>query len=143
MDVSIGSLQGLAMLFVASGVGVGGKIIFDYLRLNRMPNNKNGSLVLSNFKLMCETQHTNINKSFDVMNGKIDRLDTHMLNGGLKIKSLESDVDEHEKRLEKGIAKFEGIRLDFVQIKNSLAVLLYRSQQRRKTDFTKGMENES
>ncbi len=143
MDISIASIQGLAMLFVASGVGVGGKIIFDYLKLSRMPNNKNGSMVLSNFKLMCETQHKNINKSFEVMNGKIDRLDTHMVNGGLKMKSMESDVDEHEKRLEKGIAKFEGLRIDIVEIKTNLAVLLDRSQQRRKTDFSKGVKNES
>ncbi len=143
--VSISSIKGIIMLFVASGIGVGGKIIFDYFRLTRMPgNNRNGgAAIFKNFKNMCDQKHQGIDKSFEVIDSKLDKIDSTVIKGSLKVKAIESDVKEHEKRLEKGIAKFEGIRTDLVEIKSNIAVLLDRARQRRKTDFTGGAENES
>ena len=127
MDIPVGSLHGVIMLFVASGVGIGGKIIFDYFRLTRTGGNKNGN-------------PGGINKTLDVMENKIARLDNCLIQEKVKIARMANDIEGHEKRLDKGLKNFDAIKSDISTIKQNVAVLLDRSNKRRKTE---GVSNES
>lgn len=143
MGIPIHSIEGILSLFLASGIGVGGKIIYDYLKLTRLPKNKNGIQALKEFKLQCDKTHGGLEKSFEVIDGKIERLDVCVITEKIKLQKLGSEVDEHKRALERGIRKFDGIKADIVEMKTNIAILLDRANQRRKTDFSKGVTDES